>query len=423
MIAVSQVSCLQFDSAITYSSIAKLNPFNSNPVAPVTLPPVSAPAPLFAIRDEPATMAPVQRPMAVDESITNWLRRKYPNFCVPSPEQIKQGHLSEWKSLSPVKNFVTGKRKELKEFNVNMVAPPQLPLPLPPKNVRKSSLRKLSNFLKHPFVVSFPPRFTSVFIYTDQVQSQPPTDEEKIAKWMADNAEASKPQPTVSLDPATQARILADLELVLVTTVNNFLINMANSQRLCPEIVMRFSNDWKARGFPPVVEFLYDCRTQYALVIANWYRVQFHDKYHHNIFARDSAVQAWAAIVQDLSVHSFCLPDQVIISRLYEMPNVLTMLGASEKALAAVGDLKLKTQEKIGRRKAAIFTKREGPFRPRVPRWGDGLYHKRDLSVDSALDAYEGIEAAVANMPVAPSMALVDGPGPSVRKHDRIGVL
>ncbi|KIW33457.1 uncharacterized protein PV07_00308 [Cladophialophora immunda] len=393
-------------SAITYSSIANMNPFMDNPTTeiPAVLPAVSAPEPLFAIRGEmPEHLRGL--PPAVPEHIVSSIRQQFSNFSLPPPQPAQPDRRQTSKShiFTPIKNLMN-KRSDSEE--VKYGTPTNRPTV--EKKKRKNSLRKFSDFLKHPFV------------------SQQATEEEKVDRWMEESAAATAPRTLVSLDPATQARILGDIELMLVTATNNFLVHEANAARLNPEIVMRFSNEWKARGLRPVVEFLYDCRTQYNLVLAHIHTVQFSATCEQCFYLRDSGMEAWSGIVEDVGVHAFCLPDDVVVKNLYALPQVLRMLRAPESAVATVRGLQLKTSAKISERKALGRARKEarGPFAVRLPQYGDGLFHRRDISVASDEDVFGGIEAVVANMPVPASLAAVlDGPGPTVRKGDRVGVL
>ncbi|OAP62813.1 hypothetical protein AYL99_02040 [Fonsecaea erecta] len=371
-------------SAITYSSIANMNPFLDHPAndIPVTLPAVSAPEPLFAIRGEmPAHLRGF--PPNVPEDIAFSIRQQFPNYCLPQPRPAPSEHQPSKSRilLTPIKNFMN-KRSDPEEVMTQGTPTPGQ------KKKRKNSLQKFSDFLKHPFM------------------SQPPTDTEKVDKWMIESAAATAPRSPVSLEPATQARILGDIELFLVTATNNFLVHEANAARLDAEIVWRFSRDWKARGLRPVVEFLYDCRTQYHLVLANMHSVQFSATCERSFYLRDSGMEAWGAIVADLAVHAFCLPDDVVVRHLYALPQVLRMLRAPESALATARGLQLQTSAKINERLATDRARKaaRGPLAVRVPQYGDGLFHRRDISVGSEEDVFGGLEAVVANMSARASL-------------------
>ncbi|OAL21658.1 hypothetical protein AYO20_11330 [Fonsecaea nubica] len=392
-------------SAITYSSIANMNPFVDNPSTetPVTLPAVSAPEPLFAVRGQiPDHLRGF--PPTVPEDISFSIRQQFPNFCLPPPPPERpQRQTSKSRLLTPIKNLIN-KGSDCEEVNYGT---PTRVLGSE-KQKRKSSLQRFGDFLKHPFV------------------SQPPTEADKVEEWMKESAAAIAPRTLVSLDPATQARVLGDMELLLVTATNNFLVHEANAARLNPEIVMRFSNEWRARGLRPVVEFLYDCRAQYHLVLANMHTVRFSTTCEESFYLRDSCMEVWSTILVDVAVHAFCLPDDIVVKHLYALPQVLRMLRAPESALAAVRGLQLKTSAKITERKAVGCARRaaRGPFAIRVPQYGDGMFHRRDISVESEEDMFGGFEAVVANMPAPASLvAALDGPGPTVRKDDRVGVL
>ncbi|EXJ63387.1 uncharacterized protein A1O5_11436 [Cladophialophora psammophila CBS 110553] len=382
-----------------------MNPFQDNPTpeVPVFLPAVSAPEGLFAVRGKmPEYLRGM--PHTAPEHIALSIRQWVPNFCLPPPRpEHPERRASKSRIFTSIKNLVN-KRNDSQDVNCDTPTRG----PTPEKKTRKNSLQKLGSFLKHPFM------------------SQAPTEVEKVDSWMKKHVEATAPRTLVSLDPATQARILGDVELILVTATNNFLVHEANAARLNPEIVMRFSHDWRAHGLRPVVEFLYDCRTQYHLVLANMHTVEFSTTCSQSVHLRDSCMQVWSTIVDDVSVHAFCLPDDIVVKHLYALPQVLRMLRAPQSAHLAVRGLQLKTSAKIAERKALGRARKaaRGPFAVRVPQYGDGLFHRRDISVDSEEDVFGGLEAVVANMPAPASLAAaLDGPGPTVRKDDRVGVL
>ncbi|KIY04034.1 uncharacterized protein Z520_00726 [Fonsecaea multimorphosa CBS 102226] len=364
-------------SAITYSSIANKNPFLDNLTSeiPVILPAPSEREPLFANHGEMPDQIRGFPPGVPEHSAIN-TRQQVPNFSLPPPQPAQpERQTSKSRIFTPIKNLMNkGRDSEDVKYGT--------PSPAEQKKKRKNSLQKFSDFLKHPFV------------------SQPQTEEEKVDNWMSESAAATAPRAFVSLDPATQARILGDIELLLVTATNNFLVHEANAGHLNPEIVMRFSHDWQARGLRPVVEFLYDCRTQYNLVLANIHTVKFSANCEQSSYLRESGMEAWSAILDDVAVHAFCLPDDIVVKHLFALPQVLRMLRAPESAEAAVRGLQLKTSAKINERLALARARKaaRGPFAVRLPQYGDGLFHRRDISVGSEEDCFGGFEAVVANM-------------------------
>jgi hypothetical protein len=135
-----------------------LNPFDSNPATPAILPAVSAQGPLFAVRDPAPVTAPL-RPLAIAPAIADYVRRKYPTHFESSPRQVEEAGQSKWKSLSPIKNFVTAKRNGSQDFGADMLALAREKDSSAHPHHRKSSMRKLSGFLKQTFLVSLPFRF------------------------------------------------------------------------------------------------------------------------------------------------------------------------------------------------------------------------------------------------------------------------
>jgi hypothetical protein len=155
----------------------------------------------------------------------------------------------------------------------------------------------------------------------------------------------------VSLDPAFQAYVLGQIEGILVTSTNSFLLHSGKMGRLDRGLVDQFACNWKESGRAPVVDFFYDCQTQRQLVLRNAATVKFNNA-DNNRFAR--ALELWSALVAALSPRVLCLTDKVILGHVYALPEVLRMLRAPEATRVAARDLGRRVAAEVDSRKGAV---------------------------------------------------------------------
>ena len=273
-------------------------------------------------------------------------------------------------------------------------------------------------------------------------QSEDFEKHEKIEDWVLDTDKASRlSHSPVSLDPPTQSRILAELQLMITVTANSFLLDQANIGRLDRVIVNTTRRLWEAKMpvRPAVIEFLFDGKTQRTLVVSNVTTILFPEGWRGNAAKINSTLWVWGIVDDQLAMNCLCFSDYAITQLLYDSTRILQMLNAPVVTISALQDLQLKTQAKITERQAAGAAKSRGPYYRGINGYGpQGLYHRRDLSDGGPSDRYHGLEYAVANMPAPPPLppalsrrykaaarpatpeqqTILDGPGPTVRKGD-----
>ncbi len=193
------------------------------------------------------------------------------------------------------------------------------------QHARQASLGKLSSFIKSNLRTQESSEVTDDFPAT---------------------AQAALPSfPVVSLRPNMQALVLGQIEFILNVVANEFLLDAVSTKRLKPDVVMRLAAGWKAKHLPPVVDFMYDGRTQYALVISNGDMVKFG---HEDRAARNAAITAWDGVVTSLAARVLCLSNEAIMSFFARLPAVLTLLRARDAHHAALRDLHLKVMYEVG---------------------------------------------------------------------------
>ena len=73
----------------------------------------------------------------------------------------------------------------------------------------------------------------------------------------------------VLLDPPYQAKLYAEIELMISVTANKYLLDQKTFGRMSVESVEKIVKWWKSKGRPQVVDFQFDLMTQCNLVLAN----------------------------------------------------------------------------------------------------------------------------------------------------------
>jgi hypothetical protein len=258
----------------------------------------------------------------------------------------------------------------------------------------------------------------------------------------------------ISVDPAAQARIWADLNLLLATVTNRFLLYEADAGRLDPQIVNKARNDYEAKYGTPMVEFFFDVVTQYELVKSNFETVMFHEELEENMYAIQAGFEKWGRIAEMISRGVLCQPDNNLYRCVHGLKTPLLMMRAPSQHTDALHEVQVKTLQAIGQRREVRHMDETAP-QPAPPypaRAGDYMYLKRSI-YDFTIYIYESMEAVVLRMktredgqrvpntttqlpPKLPTPAYrprrivnfnaahyanVDGPGSSVRNEGRHG--
>lgn len=154
----------------------------------------------------------------------------------------------------------------------------------------------------------------------------------------------------ISLDPSYQARLVADLELMLVVSANRFLLREAKEGRISGASISKTRRNWEDRNFAQVVEYQFDQGTQRALILENLRTIEFCGEIANEPSKLAGALQAWGTIVFEMSVRTFCAGDSVIRKWLNDLPRIFEMLGAPFITFQTFEKIQTKTQLVIGQR-------------------------------------------------------------------------
>jgi hypothetical protein len=138
------------------------------------------------------------------------------------------------------------------------------------------------------------------------------------------------PTLPVSLGPPEQARIYMEVELMLVHTANNFIMNQFSQGRMDLNSLKRTVDQWKNKGRPNVVEFMYDQATQHDLVAANQHNFRFHGERPGSDARINSMLYNWSQVAKLMAIRTFCNADPIVVKLLFDVDQILELLGAGE---------------------------------------------------------------------------------------------
>ncbi|KAJ5656559.1 hypothetical protein N7507_008509 [Penicillium longicatenatum] len=143
----------------------------------------------------------------------------------------------------------------------------------------------------------------------------------------------------VSLKPTCQAKLYSDLEVMICTTANDFLLRQYYDGRISQYSVNKVLQQWGSKNRPQVYQFHFDQTTQRRLILENRRTLDFSGGCSTNAMQFHSSMQSWKAIATEMSARTFCLPDSAIRKNLFEIQQILDMLGAPVSTLRELNDL------------------------------------------------------------------------------------
>jgi hypothetical protein len=175
--------------------------------------------------------------------------------------------------------------------------------------------------------------------------------EAQIDEYMEDPAPPEPPSTfPISLDPAYQARLQVDVELLVCVSANKFLLHEAREGRISKDSINKVRRGWEAKNRPQVLEYHFDQTTQRELILANFRTVQFHGPVATDPIALNSAMLSWGTMAKEMSIRTFCTADSALKKQLHDAQRVLEMLGAPLVTCLAFESLHVKALATMTRR-------------------------------------------------------------------------
>lgn len=195
----------------------------------------------------------------------------------------------------------------------------------------------------------------------------------------------------ISIGPPEQARIYMEIELMLVHTANNFLMNQFSQGRIDIDSIKKIVESWKNKGRPVVIEFMYDQATQRELVVANQQSFRFHGHSAGSDIRINSMLYNWKQVANLMLIRTFCNADTVILKLLFDIEQILELLGAVEPMMIRLQQIRATGTEmmRIARlSKESIKGTSQGSFRDKeLPRTSDASASSTVYSTDGQYGA------------------------------------
>jgi hypothetical protein len=150
---------------------------------------------------------------------------------------------------------------------------------------------------------------------------------------------------SVSLGPPEQARIYMEVELMIVHTANNFLMTQFSQGRMAMDSIKKTVDTWKTRGRPTVLEFMYDQATQRDLIAVNQQNLRFYGERADDSVRINAMLYNWKQVASFMAIRTFCDADTVILKLLFDVEQILELLGARDPILARLQQIRATSNE------------------------------------------------------------------------------
>lgn len=159
-----------------------------------------------------------------------------------------------------------------------------------------------------------------------------------------------KPPPklsvlSVSLSAPEQAKIYMELELMVVISANTFLMNQFSQGRIAVDTIKKIVDVWKSKGRPVVIEFMYDQGTQRDLVALNQHNFRFYGERAADSMRINSMLYNWKSVASLMAVRTLCNADTVILKLLFDMEQILELLGARDPIMLRLQQIRSSANE------------------------------------------------------------------------------
>ncbi|KAH7336383.1 hypothetical protein BKA65DRAFT_538514 [Rhexocercosporidium sp. MPI-PUGE-AT-0058] len=236
------------------------------------------------------------------------------------------------------------------------------PAASPPKKRSRSPMKKM--FGENGWLGKSPDELQDVKLQVKRaaMQKDKPTMMGKLRNKLGEFAEKADLSPgrgarssndkhpkisilSVSLGPPEQARLLMEIELMVVHTANTFLMNQFSQGRMAVDSIKRTVDAWKAKGRHVVIEFQYDQATQRDLVAANQHNFRFYGERAGNDVRTNSMLYNWKQVASTMAIRTFCDADTVILKLLFDVEQILELLGGAEAIMLRLQQIRATSNE------------------------------------------------------------------------------
>ncbi len=175
---------------------------------------------------------------------------------------------------------------------------------------------------------------------------------------------------------------------MLVHTANSFLMNQFSQGRMAMDSIKKTVDTWKTRGRPVVIEFMYDQATQRDLVAVNQHNLRFYGETAGDSVRINAMLYNWRQVANLMAIRTFCDADTVILKLLFDIEQILELLGAREPILLRLQQIRASANEMM----RVTRQKTQSNIGHREPTWNSQSSTDSSSRSQSIDDPYGGLK-------------------------------
>lgn len=143
----------------------------------------------------------------------------------------------------------------------------------------------------------------------------------------------------ISLGPFAQAVFFFELNLLLIEAINAFLVEQNKKGHIPRQTIDSVNRHWSFKGFPPVVDFLWDLGHQRSLFGMNLEKLQFTGQSSVDPVHLRGILGGWKILAGDVRKNfahtSDCVPDALVHRHLETARELLEAINVPEETFTA----------------------------------------------------------------------------------------
>jgi len=132
-----------------------------------------------------------------------------------------------------------------------------------------------------------------------------------------------------------------------VLTANAFLMTQFREGRMTADSIKKVTDDWQGKGRLRVIEFMYDQATQRELVVDNQDNFRFSGEGAGDNHRITSMLYNWKQVANTMAIRTFSDADTVIMKLLFDIEQILELLGATEAIMLQLQQIRFQVHESI----------------------------------------------------------------------------
>lgn len=181
---------------------------------------------------------------------------------------------------------------------------------------------------------------------------------------------------------------------MLVHTANCFLMAQFSQGRIAVDSIKKIVDMWKSKGRPIVIEFMYDQATQRELIATNQHNFRFHGGRAGDEIRINAMLYNWKQVASLMAIRTFCTADTIMLKLLFDIEQILELLGAGEPVLLRLQQIRASANEmmRVARHNKEVKAAAQAVPRGREMAWNTHSSTGSGSQSESMDDPYGGLK-------------------------------